>query len=148
SSAVSEPQALVFIKQFAYGTKFTVTINGDPFSYQTSDVDASDTWTDLVASEIKTAIDADLSSTFTVVQQGSVLHIKRTNGADFTVAVEDGRGGVAMSLAKNRVQAFSDLPTTAPRDFIVEVVGASGNAADNYFVKFRPHDDASTFGEG
>ena len=56
---------------------------------------------------------------------------------DFSIAVEDGFDGYAMTVAKDRLQRFTDLPSRAPDGFHIEIVGDETTAFDNYFVAFE-----------
>lgn len=67
---------------------------------------------------------------------GSVLRIRRTDGAAFTVAVEDGQGGQGMIAFNGQAQRFSDLPARCFPGTILEVAGESRTEDDNYFVRF------------
>jgi hypothetical protein len=75
----------------------------------------------------------------------STIYIRNIS-TDFTINVEDGYSGRAMKDVKRVVQKFADLPLYAPDGFVVEVAGAEGNAADNYWVEFVKDNDANSNG--
>ena len=64
----------------------------------------------------------------------SSLYLVNLTGADFSLAVEDGYNGHAMKALKDEVQSFSDLPSHAPVDYKVKIVGADGSGRDAYWV--------------
>jgi len=72
---------------------------------------------------------------FTVTRQGSVIYLSHPS-QDFTVEVADGQGGTALTVIKEKVQAFADLPRKAVDGFIVRIGQQSGSEEDDFFVKF------------
>lgn len=72
---------------------------------------------------------------FTVTRQGSVIYLSHSS-QDFTVEVSDGQGGSALTIIKDKVQAFADLPKKAVDGFIVRIGQQSGSEEDDFFVKF------------
>lgn len=137
-------EAIVFIKQVNYDTDYKVTVDGTVSSYSTGSTAPISTST--VASNLKSGLSG--VSGLEVVQEGPVLWIKKTDGSDFEIKVEDSRSNTQMSLAKEKVQRFSDLPTTAPSGFVVEVVGDQTSNFDNYYVRFDPNNETATFDAG
>ena len=140
-SALSEAssnitQAIVFINQVTATTKYDLTVNGVTVSDDTSG--NSSLFTSHVAADLKTALEANsgINSSFTIVRNGSVLHIKRDDGGDFSIDGSDSQGNTHMTVVKNSVQRFTDLPTVSPNGYIVEVKGEETTDFDNYYVKF------------
>ncbi len=140
-SALSEAssnitQAIVFINQVTATTKYDLTVNGVTVSDDTSG--NSSLFTSHVAADLKTALEANsgINSSFTIVRNGSVLHIKRDDGGDFSIDGSDSQGNTHMTVVKNSVQRFTDLPTVSPNGYIVEVKGDETTDFDNYYVKF------------
>lgn len=66
----------------------------------------------------------------------NALHIVNYD-EDFAVAGEDGVNGNAMRVVKDKTARFSDLPNYGPLGFTVEIAGANGINADNYWVKIE-----------
>ena len=84
---------------------------------------------------------ADLPG-FSTVRRGSLIYIRRDDGADFSIRVEDGQNNDAMTVAKGSVQRFSDLPRESPVDGVVfEIVGDDGDLFEGYYVRW---DDANS----
>ena len=78
--------------------------------------------------------------TVTVIK--STIYIKKDNGDEWSIGVEDGYNGHAMKAIKDRVQDFSDLPQYAEEGMVVEVTGSITTVFDNYYVKFQKHNPA------
>ena len=76
----------------------------------------------------------------------STIYIKRSDGANFTIEVDDGYNGNAMKAIKNTVQDFADLPEYCRDGVAVEITGAPGNEFDNYYVRFSATDPATSLG--
>ena len=53
-----------------------------------------------------------------------------------SVTTKDGYNGKAMTAFSKATQRFTDLPSTAPDGFTVEITGEPGEKADNYYVRF------------
>ncbi|MBU4566997.1 MAG: hypothetical protein KKE29_19950 [Proteobacteria bacterium] len=139
-------EAIVWIQQVNYDTDFSITVDGNTAS--TSIGSAPPIKSTTVASSLQSSLATALGANYTVTQQQSTIWIKRNDGADFNVSIEDSRGNTHMKLIKGQAQRFSDLPTVAPANFVCEVVGDKSSDFDNYYVKFVPNNDSATFDEG
>ena len=73
---------------------------------------------------------------FQIKQNGPVLWIYKNDGSDFYIDTTDSQGSTQITLIKDSVQTFTDLPTIAPNKFVVEVKGDDTTNFDNYYVKF------------
>ena len=87
---------------------------------------------------------------FTVVIEGNLLLIKRTNDTNpFTVDATDGSGDNAITVIQNSVDSISQLPKGGFSGFIIKVTGVNGAAGNNnntsaaYYLTFD-----STAGDG
>ncbi|MDE7065977.1 MAG: hypothetical protein K2O70_11035, partial [Desulfovibrionaceae bacterium] len=148
------PEAIVFIKQASYNTTYTVTLDGRSVSFTTLDgVAPADEPADRLSSkEIAESLADQLRTApgtpYSVTYSNSTVWIRRTDGGEFTIKVEDTRSNTHMTVCKGTVQRFSDLPTVAPRGFVTEVVGDSSSSFDNYYCVFEPTDARDDFGTG
>ena len=131
--------AIVFINQVTSNTDYTVTVNSTTATYNSG---TSNLKTTVVATDLKSDLDGGLSG-FTVTQNGAVLWIRKNDGSDFTIDTNDSQGNAQITLVKNSVQTFTDLPTVAPNDFVVEVKGDETTNFDNYYVKFVTNNGGS-----
>ena len=139
-----EHQAIIFIKQATSKTTYSVTVDGVTVTDDTTGNDPLSTTT--VANDLKGGLETGLSG-FTVNQNGPVLWIRKNDGNDFSIDVSDSQGNTKMSMFKDSVQQFTDLPTVAPNGYVVEIVGDEGTGFDNYYVKFTTN-NGNAFEEG
>ena len=128
----SDVGAVVFINQVTADTDYTVVVDSVTATYATG---TSNLRTSVVAADLKSDLDGGLSG-FTVTQNGPVLWIRKNDGSDFSIDATDTQGNSQLTLVKNSIQTFTDLPTTAPNNFVVEVKGDDTTGFDNYYVKF------------
>jgi len=80
----------------------------------------------------------------TITRSGSVLWLQSAN--PITVQANDARGNADITAILNQVQAFTELPTIAPKGYQIEITGDPGNNFDGYYVTFNPR--SGGFGEG
>jgi len=127
-------QAVVFVNQISDDTIFTLTIDGVTVTDDSGDQNTLRT--DSVINDFKIALDASSLTGFSFVQNGSILHIKKTDGSNFSIDGSDSQGNTHMTVVKDSIQRFTDLPTVSPHGYIVEVKGDENTNFDNYYVKF------------
>ena len=150
-------QALVFIKQVAATTTYTLTIDGVTHSAGYGGADSESGLYGLYVDGAKTADDQHMHGTdsrkaqsrvqqrYTITQMGSVLWIRKAdNGVQHRPRRQPRK---RLLLPRNDAQEFSDLPTVAPDGYIAKVIGDVGSNADDYFVMFST-DNGSTMGKG
>ncbi len=133
-------ECLIWVKQGAYSTNYTVNINGNAITHRTNDAnsaaDGGTIATDSIAWGLYTKINAAFGGAFSYSVIGSVIYL-RSNGGDFSVTVSDGIGDQGMKLVRTRVQRFSDLPARSVDGFHVQVQGTNENAFDDYYVRYK-----------
>lgn len=146
-------EALVWIRAANYGQTYRVSVNGtlatvttpiQPVVTSGSTVTENRISTADIAESIKAAL-AGVSGV-TITREGSVLHL--TSSSAITVAATDARSNADITAITSTVQAFTDLPTLAPKGYTVEIIGQEANQHDGYFVSFVPRGASATFGEG
>ena len=143
-SAGSSTAAIVFINQVVDKTTYSVTVDGNT---ATDDTAADSTLsTSTVAAGLKSGLDSALTG-FTITQNGPVLWIRKNDGSNFSIDGNDTQGNTMLTVVKNSVQAFTDLPTVAPNNFVCEIKGDDATNFDNYYVKFVTN-NGGTFEEG
>lgn len=146
-----QPEAIVFIKQASYNTTYELILNGITYATTTEDgIAPADEPADKLSSlDICTAlVDKIPKDVFSIQTSNSTIWIRRHDGGDFTVKVQDSRSNTHTSVCKGKVQRFSDLPTVAPRGFVTEIIGDASSSFDNYFCVFEPSDAGDAFGSG
>lgn len=147
-------ECLVWVKAANYGQTYEVNLNGTLATVQTA-VQAvvvapggAITENRISAAEIAAQLRTALLgvSGVEISRRGSVLWIR--SNAPITVEATDARANTDITAITTSVQAFAELPATAPRGYQVEVIGDPSNRFDGYHVSFRPRDGAGAFGEG
>ena len=144
-------EGLVFVKQGNYSSDYKIFVNGSLVGSKTtndnsSSSNADDIKTNSIASDLVTNLNSNLSG-YTVNRGGSVIHIKKNDGTDFELRVEDSKSGTALYAFTKSTQNFSDLPVVAPTGYTLEVKGDDTTGFDNYYVKFEPS-GSTDFSEG
>ena len=137
---------LVFVKQANASSNYKVFVNGVQQASHTTAT--SNVQTDYIATQLATQLTTNLGAGWTVTRVQSTIEIKKNDGSTFTLDTEDSNAGNALKSAKEKIQRFTDLPTVAPRDFVIEITGDQSSSFDNYFVIFEPSDAGSNFGTG
>jgi hypothetical protein len=126
-------KAIIFINQATAKTTYSVTIDGVTV---TDNTDGDSTLsTDTIAADLKTGLDAGLTG-FTIVRNGPVLYVRKNDNSNFSIDGSDTQGDTKMTIVKDSVQRFTDLPTVSPHGYVVEVKGDEDTNFDNYYVKF------------
>jgi len=126
-------KAIIFITQATADTTYSVTIDGVTVTDNTSG--DSTLSTDTIAADLKSGLDSGLSG-FTIVRNGPVLYVRKNDNSNFSIDGSDTQGDTKMTIVKDSIQRFSDLPTVSPHGYVVEVKGDEGTNFDNYYVKF------------
>ena len=143
-SAGTDTQAIVFINQATSKTTYTVTVDGNTVTKNTDGDDPLST--DTVATSLRNSLNSALTG-FTIAQNGPVLHIKKNDGSNFSIDGSDTQGDTKMTIIKDTVQRFTDLPNVSPNGYVVEVKGDEDTNFDNYYVKFVTN-NGGAFEEG
>lgn len=147
-------EALVFIKQASYNTTYKVTLDGTTASFTTEDgVAPADHPADKlssteIAEKLAEGLGQNSATLYELQTKNNTIWIRRKDGGDFSVSAEDTRSNTQITVFKDKVQRFSDLPMVGPRGYVVEVYGDSSSSFDNYYVSFVPSEDNENFGTG
>ena len=137
-------QAVVFINAVSDKTTYSVTVDGVTVTDDTtSDSTLSTTQ---VASDLQAGLNSGLTG-FTIARNGPVIHIKKNDGSNFSIDGNDTQGNTQLTVVKDSVQRFTDLPTVSPDGYVVEIKGDESTNFDNYYVKFVTN-NGGTFEEG
>ena len=139
-----EHQAIIFINQATAKTTYSVTVDGVTVTDNTDGDSTLSTTT--IAADLKSGLESGLNG-FTINQNGPVLWIRKNDGTNFDIDGNDTQGNTKMSIFKNSVQRFTDLPTVSPNGYVVEIKGDDNTDFDNYYVKFVTN-NGGTFEEG
>ena len=148
-TAKQKTDSLIFIKGVNFSVTYQVTLDGKTltaFTTPAADDDPNVISTDTVAEEMRKAVDGE--SGFTATRSGSVVHVVKDDGKDYKISITDNRSNTLATVIKESVTFFQELPTVAPKDFLVKVEGSADTTNDDIWVKFVPRDTGVTFGEG
>ena len=169
--------SLVFIKQgdFSkrYGVKIndtTNTITSRPSTQQNNPTSASgenfDTPTKSYMTDSVTilhALKVELAGvsgntftrdniTFTTHSQGNLLRLSTPSSTAYTISGIDGLSGEGLGVVHREVSSLADLPTTAPHNYKVKVIGDAELNQDDFYCQFKLADDKTAatgiIGEG
>ena len=132
-SAGNITQAIIFVQQVSNDTIYSITVDGVTVTDDTTN--DSSLSTSQVAADLQAGLNSGLSG-FTIARNGSVIHIKKNNGSNFSIDGSDTQGNTQLIIVKDSVQRFTDLPTVSPNGMVVEVKGDENTNFDNYYVKF------------
>ena len=132
-SAGTGTKAILFVNQVSDNTTYSVTVDGVTVTDDTSS--DSTLSTEQVAADLASGLTSGLTG-FTITRNGSVVYVRKTDNSDFTIDATDTQGNTHLTLVKDTIQRFTDLPTVAPHGYVVEVKGDEGTNFDNYYVKF------------
>jgi hypothetical protein len=143
-SAGNITQAIVFVNQVSDKTTYSVTVDGVTVTDDTSS--DSTLSTTQVATDLQSGLNSGLTG-FTIARNGPVIHIKKNDGSNFSIDGNDTQGNTQLTIVKDSVQRFTDLPTVSPNGYVVEVKGDESTNFDNYYVKFVTN-NGGAFEEG
>jgi len=132
-SAGNITQAIIFVQQVSNDTIYSITVDGVTVTDDTTN--DSSLSTSQVAADLQSGLNSGLSG-FTIARNGSVIHIKKNDGSNFSIDGSDTQGNTQLIIVKDSVQRFTDLPTVSPNGMVVEVKGDENTNFDNYYVKF------------
>lgn len=148
TSPAPQPQALVFVQGVAYDVEYKLTLNGTALPVVKTPA-ATDTNNLLSTSDVASKLAAEIAKVagFTVTTDRYVVWVRRTDGADFTLKLDDGRGNTLGRIVKDQVVSTFEIPVIAPNGFVVKIAGDPGVTVDDRYLKFTTK-DGSTFTDG
>tara|TARA_Y100001963_G_scaffold133724_1_gene193624 strand:- start:216 stop:2978 length:2763 start_codon:yes stop_codon:yes gene_type:complete len=147
--------ALIFFNQVSDNTEYHITVDNTTAMHNTaSDNPLSTT---LICTKIRNKLlglsgeSPDVGSVlsgFQIDHIGPVLYVRKTDNSTFDIGSTDTQGNSQITLIKDSIQKFTDLPTVAVNDYIVEVKGNDSTNFDNYYVKFATDNGSGGMGRG
>lgn len=159
TAPVRAPEAILNVRQGSFGRGYRVIIDGVVVREMITPLgenigETGIIATDAIAGFLNDPADPDpfpgfpdsgsvsgtpLSSLpdFRTRRRGSLIHIRRVDGQDFDIRVEDGQNNDAFTVVKGAVSRFSDLPRESPSDgFVIEITGDDTNRFEGYYVRW------------
>jgi hypothetical protein len=101
-----------------------------------------------VAFNSDTIFDPNGANHLTATREGYSIIIEHNEvEGDFSLTTDDGLGGSGIKGIYKRTSSLADLPTKAPNNFVVEVVGDAELDQDNYWVQFTTNSGLD-YGDG
>lgn len=89
---------------------------------------------------------------FTLTLVGNLLYLNTTSSTEYTIIGIDGLAGEGIGVVHREVSSLADLPTTAPHNFKVKIIGDAELGQDDYYCEFKLADGGNvatdTIGEG
>lgn len=129
-SPTRDPEAIIVLRIAGYDTKYTITLDGTEYSYTTPATGNV---------SIKSVIDgiaAALPSAYTKTKSSNVIHITRTNNADFTIEAKGGLSSTSIEAFKTSVRDVADLPGSCIDGMVLKIQNLENLDGDEYYVKF------------
>ena len=141
---VAPIQAVVTVTRGAFEADYTVIIDGISISVTSGVADnIANGQTTTIAELIRAALVADgtINTNFDIsAVTNSSIHIKRKNGADFTIDVADSTGSTfnstALSLVFKEAKTESEIPLVAFHGQKVRITDYSEEDGSGYWVEF------------
>ena len=147
-SAAAKNEALVFVQGVAYDVSYTLTINGAAVGTYTTPK-ATDTNNKLSTTTVATELAKFVTATtgFQATVDRYVIHVKKTDGSDFTIKLDDSRGNSLARVIKGSTTKLADLPLVAPNGFEVNINSDPSQTSDDRYLQFKTL-DGSAMGDG
>ena len=134
TSSAKVEQAVYSVLQGVDETKYSITIDATTYSFTSTNTSTEDIRDGLV-----TAIGTVSGLTIADIGESSFSIVKAAG--TLSVSASDGYGDDASQVVADTVQNFSDLPSPAVNDMVVEITGDATNSFDNYYVKYDSSSD-------
>ena len=134
TSSAKVEQGVYSILQGVNSTKYSITIDGSTHNFTSSNTDS-----EAIRDGVFNAVGTPSNCTVTKIGNSSFSVVK--SSGTLTITATDGYGDDASQVVASKVQNFSDLPSPAINDMVVEITGDATNSFDNYYVKYSSSDD-------
>ena len=134
TSSAKVEQAVYSVLQGVDATKYSITIDATTYSFTSTNTNTEDIRDGLV-----TAIGTVSGLTIADIGESSFSIVKAAG--TLSVSASDGYGDDASQVVSDTVQNFTDLPSPAINNMVVEITGDATNSFDNYYVKYNSSDD-------
>lgn len=139
-SPLEPNELLVWVRNAAPTTKYSLTLNGSEHNVTTDNLDgesAETVTTAWIAENLAGEFTGDGAFSAWVFEiLGSSIRITAPVGVVITMDSSDGGGDKDMVLIKGRVQNFSDLPAKGRDGMVVEVAASDDLKFEKYWVRF------------
>lgn len=149
---VRENNGIVFVQAVQYQAQFSVFLAHDGAVTAVPVVttpSASDDDNFISTSVVAEQIAANINglSGWNATQSSYVVEVKRDDGTEFAMSMDDGRANVLARAFTEKVGAIVELPLRAPNDYLVNVESDPTTNIDDRWLVFRTR-DGSEIGDG
>lgn len=142
SSSAITPYGFVTVGAVGYNTTYTVVIDGNAYSYNTTDNPSVRLSVNDVLGGLAAAINA--SGVYACSVTGRYLYVYRVNSADFTLEARGGASGAALEAYKGTVPSVSVLPTSFINGAKIRVLANPDGEGDDYWLRFETQNGGSS----
>jgi len=132
-----DPEALIILRIAGYDTEYTIVLDGTEYSY-TSPATGNVSITSVIE-----GIANELPNAFTQTITGNVIHITRTDNADFTIEARGGLSSVSVEAFKSTVRDVADLPGSCVEGMVLQIQNLENLDGDEYYVRFEVNGTAT-----
>ena len=137
TSSAKVEQAVYSVLQGINSTKYSITVDATTYNFTSANTD-----TEAIRDGLFSAMGTISGITLAKIGNSSFSIVKASG--TLVVSASDGYGDDASQVIADTVQSFSDLPSPAINNMIVEITGDAANSFDNYYVKYTSADDVWT----
>ena len=132
-----DPEAIIVLRIAGYDTEYSIILDGTEYSY------TSPATGNVSISSVIEGIAAELPSAYTQTITSNVIHITRTDNADFTIEARGGLSSVSVEAFKSSVRDVADLPGSCVEDMVLKIQNLENLDGDEYYVKFEVNGTAT-----
>ena len=129
-SPTRDPEAIIVLRIAGYQTNYTITLDGTDYTYSTP---ATGT---VSIKSVVTGISNRLPGDYTKTISSNVIHITRTDNADFTIEAKGGLSAASVEAFKSSVRDVADLPGSCVTGMVLKIQNLENLNGDEYYVKF------------
>ena len=134
TSTAKVEQAVYSVLQGVNATKYSITVDATTYDFT-----SANTNTEAIRDGLFSAMGTISGITLTKIGNSSFSIVKASG--TLATSASDGYGDDASQVVADTVQNFSDLPSPAINNMVVEITGDATNSFDNYYVKYDSSDD-------
>lgn len=130
-SPTRDPEAIIVLRIAGYESTYTVSLDGTDYSYSTPSTG------NVSVKSVVDGISNALPSGYTKTIISNVIHITRTDNADFAIEAKGGLNAVSIEAFKGSVRDVADLPGSCVTGMVLKIQNLENLTGDEYYVKFE-----------
>lgn len=127
--------AYIYVAKGVADQTYEVILEDTPVaSYTTGNTSKATTYkTDVIASNLYSGL---VNAGYQCALAGSVIKLWKADGSDFSFAVHDSWGDLALKGFKGTAQSFNDLPAKCFEGATLQIIGKTSTDEGSYWVKY------------